>query len=419
VRLIYTVLFWLGLPFMLARLLWRARFSRTYPYRFLERFGFCQKRLPHCIWLHAVSLGETIAAAPLIQELQKEFPDENIVITNTTATGMARTIALFGDSVQQICLPYDLPSMINRFLTRINPRILIVMETELWPNLFAECNRKNIPIVVANARLSEKSAHGYQRVAKLTYKMLNSISVLAAQAESDAQRFVQLGLPADRINITGSLKFDVNISDNLISRGAELRAILGVDRPIWLAASTHPGEDEIMLAAHRLLLQKIPNALLILVPRHPERFDAVANLIRQQNFKLVRRSKKTALEPTTTVYLADSIGEMMLLFAACDIACVAGSFVPVGGHNIIEPAALKKPVITGPIVFNFAEISATMVESRGMYQVKNSAELANLLIKFINDQEFANVTGENAYSVVLKNRGALQRQLAVIKQVLK
>lgn len=417
-RLLYTILFWLALPIILLRTLWRAKFSRTYSYQFAERFGFCSQRLNNCIWVHAVSLGETIAAIPLIQALKKTYPNDTILITNTTATGKARTLAVFGDSVQQTYFPYDLPSIMKRFLNRINPRVLIVMETELWPNLFAECRRRKIPIVVANARLSEKSAKGYQKVASLTAEMLQAVSALAVQAEPDGKRFLQLGLPPERMQITGSLKFDLNLPDNLIERGAELRQTLSTSRPIWIAASTHPGEDEIILAAHRLLQKQFPTALLILVPRHPERFDSVANLIRQQNFTLMRRSEKKPCSPETAVYLGDSMGEMMLLFAVCDVAFVAGSFVQVGGHNTIEPAALKKPVITGPIIFNFAEIGAAMIAAKGMYQVKTADELATLLSRFLQDSEFCRLTGENAFSVVLKNRGALQKQLAVIDRVI-
>jgi len=417
-RFLYTLLFYLLLPVIMVRLLWRARFSREYPYRFRERFGFCRQRLNDCICIHAVSLGETIAATPLIQALLKNFPDKKIVVTNTTATGVARTIAVFGDRVEQICLPYDMPGAVKRFLDRIKPRIFILMETELWPNLLAECHKRKIPVILANARLSEKSFCGYQSVGSLTKEMLASISLLATQGEADKNRFLKLGMPIERIHVAGSLKFDLTVPENLISLGIEFRKTFG-DRFIWIAASTHSGEDEIMLVAHTALRKKNPHALLILVPRHPERFDSVASLIQQHRFTFLRRSENKIGNEQSAVYLADTVGEMMLMYAACDVACVAGSFVTVGGHNMIESAALKKPVIMGPSLFNFAEIGSAMIEAGGLIQVKNAVELADELIHFMEDEKFRLDVGNKGYSVVLKNQGALQRLMKLIELTIK
>ncbi len=412
-RYLYSFLFYLAMPFIFLRLLWRARFAKNFPYRFAERLGFCPHQLDSCIWVHVVSLGETIAATPLIRALQTRYPDQTILLTNMTATGLARVAAVFGESVKSACIPYDLPDAVSRFLDRVKPRILVVMETELWPNLFAACKRRAIPVVITNARLSEKSAAGYRRILSLTQTMFSAISVLASQGQADAERFIALGMPQNRVSITGSLKFDLELPARLATDAPALRSTLGESRLIWVAASTHPGEDEIMLAAHEILRQQFTNALLILVPRHPERFDSVANLVQEKGFSVVRRSRG-ACPSDAAVYLGDSMGEMMLMYAVCDVACVAGSFAQVGGHNMIEPAALHKPIVTGPVLFNFAEISAAMLAAGGMLRVNNATELAATLIKLFSDATYRQHMGDKAFSVVEKSRGALKRQLDLI-----
>jgi 3-deoxy-D-manno-octulosonic-acid transferase len=316
-------------------------------------------------------------------------------------------------------VPYDLPDMVQRFLRRVQPRILIVMETELWPNLFSACYRNHIPVVLANARLSEKSAIGYHRIAPLMPEIFQSIRCLLAHAASDEGRFRALGMPLARMQVTGSLKYDLELAPELATMGALLRRSLGESRPIWLAASTHPGEETIMLAAHTEVRRRFPDALLILLPRHPERFDDVAANIAAAGFSWVRRSEKMLCSPEKkAVYLADSFGEMMLMYAACDVACVAGSFVPVGGHNMIEPAALKKPVVTGPELFNFSEISAAMLEAGGMVTVTDALKLAEVVIHWFGDPVAARRVGEQGFSVVEQNRGALKKQLAAVCRVL-
>ncbi|MEO8401169.1 MAG: lipid IV(A) 3-deoxy-D-manno-octulosonic acid transferase [Gammaproteobacteria bacterium] len=413
-RYLYTVLFYLALPFVFLRLLWRSRRAPLYRQRWVERLGYCPHQLDQCIWVHAVSLGETIAAVPLIKQLKAKYPQSPVLVTNMTVTGSERVKAIFGESVLNAYVPYDLPDMVARFIERVNPQVIVVMETELWPNLFAAAKRRRIPLVVTNARLSEKSAKGYRRVKSLAREMFTAITVLAAQGQSDADRFIDLGMPASRVKVTGSLKFDLELPADLETKGKILREALKDMRPIWIAASTHPGEDEIILAAHRVVRDTIKNALLILVPRHPERFDSVAAMIKENNLSVIRRSTGESCEIETAVYLGDTMGEMLLMFSACDVAFVAGSFVAIGGHNIIEPAALHKPVITGPYLFNFSEISDAMLAARGMIKVNNSDELANTLIKFFEDETVRQQTGENAFGVVEKNRGALQRQVALI-----
>ncbi len=413
-RYLYNILFYLALPFVFLRLLWRSRRAPLYRKRWLERLGFCPFRLNQSILIHAVSLGETIAAIPLIKALKAKYPHSPILVTNMTPTGSARVQAAFGESIYNAYLPYDLPSALERFFLRVKPRMVVVMETELWPNFFATCRKYRIPLVVTNARLSEKSAKRYRRISSLTRKMFKAITLLAVQGQSDAERFIALGMQEDRIRVTGSLKFDLELPHDLPQKSALLRQQLGQDRLIWIAASTHPGEDEIILAAHRQVSEKIPHALLILVPRHLERFDAMAALAMGQGFKVARRSKGDTCNADTTVYLGDTMGEMMLMFSVCDVAFVAGSFVAAGGHNVIEPAALHKPVITGPSLFNFLEISDYLLKAGGMVKVENADQLASTLIDFFENADKRKQMGENAGSVVEKNRGALQKQVRLI-----
>jgi 3-deoxy-D-manno-octulosonic-acid transferase len=395
-RYLYTFLFYLALPFILLRLLWRARKNPAYLKRWSERFGFAPQKLDQSIWLHAVSVGETIAAIPLIKALLAKHPGVPLVVTNMTPTGAARVKAAFKDQVIQTYIPYDLPDMVHRFIDRIRPRILIVMETELWPNLYAASLQKSIPIVVTNARLSHASAVGYHRITPLTREMFQAITLLLAQAKADADRFIALGLSEEKVHVTGNLKFDLEIPEALFAKCEALREKLGKARFIWIAASTHPGEEEILLAAHQHIKKHQPDALLILVPRHPERFSLVATLAEQQGFHVIRRSQNASVTEKTDVYLGDTMGELLLMYGAADVAFVGGSFVNVGGHNMLEPAALSKPILTGPILFNFADIS-------------------DLLLKA---GEKRAAMGEKAFTVLKQNRGALERQVEKIESLL-
>lgn len=410
-RYIYTVLFYLSLPFIFIRLLWRSRNAPGYRRRWNERLGFCPHVFNQCIWIHAVSLGETIAAVPFIKTLKKRYPDMAILVTNMTPTGAARVEAAFGKTVMQAYIPYDLPDMVTRFLNRVSPTVAIIMETELWPNMFTACKKREIPIMIANARLSEKSANGYRRIAGVTRDMLSAVSVIAAQATADAERFIALGIPRERVHVTGNLKFDMEVPPDLAERSKTLRTQLGNARPIWIAASTHEGEEEIILAAHKSIVEKNKDALLILVPRHPERFDAIATLVQQKGFSVARRSRNESCSAETNVYLGDTMGELLLMYAISDVAFVGGSFVPVGGHNMLEPAVLKKPILTGPHLFNFAEISALLFAAKGMIKVENADQLAKETTEFFNNTDYRNKIGENAYSVVEANRGSLAKQV--------
>lgn len=409
VRYFYSFLFYLAMPWVIARLWWRT-LRVPGARRIRERLGFGPKDVSGCIWIHAVSLGETIAAIPLVRSLQAECGDVPVLMTSMTATGLAHGQSVLGSSVRSSAVPWDLPDVMARFLRRVRPRLLVLMETELWPNLLAACQAQKVPVAVANGRLSEKSFQGYVRLGGLTRRMLESVRLLLVQAEPDAVRFRKLGMPADRMQVTGSLKFDLALPPDCEQKGQALRETLGSHRPVWVAASTHAGEEDIMLAAQGLLRQQFPDALLILVPRHPERFDSVADRVRASGVPMARRSEQAPCLPETAVYLADSTGEMMLMYAACDIACVAGSFVQVGGHNMIEPAALGRPVITGPVLFNFAEISQAMQAAGGLKVVQDAQGLASQLARWFSAPEERLAAGRQLQAVTEQNRGALKRQ---------
>jgi 3-deoxy-D-manno-octulosonic-acid transferase len=414
-RFLYTVLFYLALPFVFLRLLWRSRRIPGYRQQWGERLGFCPHYLEECIWIHVVSVGETIAASPLIKAIIKEYPYYPVLLTNMTPTGAARVKALFGESALQAFIPYDVPDAISRFLTRVKPRIAIVFETELWPNLFAACREKNIPVLVMNARLSEKSRKGYAAISSLTREMFKAVGHLAAQSSKDAERFIHLGYPKEKVSVTGNIKFDLEIPQ---VNAEHFREELGLTRKIWIAASTHIGEEEIILRAHQLIKEKYPQSLLILAPRHPDRAESIASLVKAQGLSYVARSKQQLCTEHTDIYLADTLGELLFMYAVSDVAFVGGSFISVGGHNMLEPAVLRKPVLTGPILFNFSEVSQLLLSANGMHIVNNAGELAENVLRFFADDEYRKRTGDNAYHVVRSNRGALQKQFDIIKSLI-
>jgi len=415
----YNLLLHLLLPFVYLRLLWRGRTVPTYKQNIEQRFGG-HKNLPqHGIMIHAVSLGETLAAQPLVNALLKNYPHLPVIITNTTATGAERARALWGDKVTQCYLPYDYSWAMDKFLAHSQPRLIIVMETELWPNLLALAQRKKIPVLLANARLSAKSAEGYSKIQGLMTPMLQALSVLAAQDQDTAQRFLDLGAPATTVQVTGSLKFDLTLPDNLAERALELKQQWQLDgRPIWVAVSTHDGEDEIVLAAFKHIQQQFNQALLMLVPRHPERFDQVAELITKQGFSMARRSQQQAVTPDVEVFLADSMGELLLWLALADVAFVGGSFVNVGGHNPLEPAALAVPIVTGQTMFNFKQITEILLQAGALKQAANSQELADIVCDWLSNPEQKQQAGQAALQVVNANKGALAKHLAIVEGLL-
>ncbi|QEY65255.1 3-deoxy-D-manno-octulosonic acid transferase [Metapseudomonas lalkuanensis] len=419
-RTLYTLLFHLGLPLVALRLAWRAWRAPAYARRIGERFAFGLPSVkPDGIWVHAVSVGESIAAAPMVRALLERHPDLPITITCMTPTGSERIRALFGDRVQHCYLPYDLPWAASRFLDRVRPKLAVIMETELWPNHIHQCARRGIPVVLANARLSERSARGYARFGKLTAPMLAELSWIAVQTAAEAERFRALGARPECVGVTGSIKYDLRIDPALLQRAAELRGQWAAGaRPVWIAASTHAGEDEIMLAAHKSLLAQRPDALLILVPRHPERFGPVFELCRREGLATVRRSTGAPVAASDAVLVGDTMGELLFLYALADIAFVGGSLVPNGGHNLLEPAALGKPVLSGPHLFNFLEIAAQLREAGALTEVADAGELAAQVGGLWAAPDRAAAMSDAGLGVLKANQGALERLLGGIARLL-
>ena len=414
-RTLYTLLFHLGLPLVAIRLWLRARKAPAYARRIGERFAINLPAMqPGGIWVHAVSVGESIAAAPMIRALLERYPQLPITVTCMTPTGSERIQALFAGEprIQHCYLPYDLPWAAARFLNRVQPKLAVIMETELWPNHIHQCAKRGIPVALANARLSARSAKGYGRFARLTRPMLEEMSLIAVQTETEAERFRQLGARPECVEVTGSIKFDLSINPQLLADARELSEQWQAQaRPVWIAASTHEGEDEIVLAAHRRLLNQYPNALLILVPRHPERFNAVFELCRREGFATVRRSSGEAVNAATQVMLGDTMGELLFLYALADTAFVGGSLVPNGGHNLLEPAALAKPVLSGPHLFNFLEISALLRDAGALEEVDDAQGLALAVQRLFELPQDARRMGQAGLKVMQLNQGALQRLL--------
>ena len=412
-RTLYTLLFHLLLPFILLRMWLRGRKAPAYRARIGERLAIGLPALrPGGIWVHAVSVGESIAAAPMIRELLARHPELPLTVTCMTPTGSERIRALFGDRVQHCYLPWDLPWAAARFLDAAQPKLAIIMETELWPNHIAQCSARGIPVVLANARLSARSARGYARFARLTAPMLAQLDWIAVQTATEAERFRTLGARPECVSVTGSIKFDLKIDASLRERAQALRTEWNaLQRPLWIAASTHAGEDEILLAAHRQLLASQPDALLLLVPRHPERFNAVFELCRREGFASVRRSSGQAPAASDQLLVGDTMGELLLLYALADVAFVGGSLLPNGGHNLLEPAALGLPVLSGPHLFNFLDIAAQLREAGALAEAADAPALAALVGALLSDAPRRQAMGQAGLQVLRANQGALGRLL--------
>lgn len=418
-RKLYTLLLYLISPLLVLRLWLRGGKNPAYRERIGERFGFISKQIPQpCIWIHAVSVGESQATQPLVRWLKEQFPGTKIVISTTTPTGADRIREMYQQEVTHLYFPFDLPGAVKRVLDRLCPQILIIMETEIWPNLQNACKRRSVPVVLANARLSASSAKGYRRVAGMTLEALQGFSAIAVQNSEDAQRFIDLGAVKQGVHVCGSIKFDVRIPASVREQGALLKSACGTERPVWIAASTHAGEDEIVLRVHQQLLRRCPNALLILTPRHPERFDSVAALIEKSGLSCSRRSQIPVCKPGVSVYLGDTMGELTVFYAASDIAFVGGSLAPTGGHNILEPALLGVPVIVGPHMTNFLSITALLQEAGALQQVEDEAELLQMLEKILDDDDLRHAMGQLGIDVVNANQGALDCVSGVISDLL-
>jgi len=419
-RHFYTFLLYMAMPLVLLRLLWRSRNAAGYRDRLKERFGlFDPFGAADTLWIHAVSVGEVQAAVPLVKLLQERYPEQAIVITTTTPTGSQRVKELFGDELFHVYAPYDIPLIIKRFIKRAKPRVMVLMETEIWPNLLATCKQHGIPSLLANARLSQRSAKGYARLGNFTRQTFGDIGWVAAQAPADAERFVQLGVHPDRIVVTGSIKFDARLPRSLNEQADVIRRTWGHERPVWVAASTHEGEDEQVLQAHKQIQQQLPQALLVLVPRHPERFDSVAALCKKSGFEVVRRSDQSNCTPETGVFLGDTVGELPMFLAGADVAFMGGSLIKHGGHNMLEPAALGVPVVFGPHNFNFMAISELLLEEDAAVMVSQADELAAVVEAWLSDASERSRIGENGRRVVEQNRGALNKLADLIDDLLR
>ena len=422
-RLFYSLCLYLAVPFILLRLLYRALRAPSYLQRWGERFGFFS--LPaawqandSAIWIHAVSVGEALAAAPLIRHLQKTRPAGQILVSTMTPTGSARVRELFGAKVFHVYLPYDLPGAQRRFLQRIRPALLVVMETELWPNLLYHCHRQGVKVLLANARLSEKSARGYRRLGPLTRSMLRHIDLIAVQAQADAQRFARLGATQAQLQVTGSLKFDMDVPSLQQQDLPPLfQQITGSKRPVLIAASTREGEEEKVLRAFVACLSGYPDLLLVLVPRHPERFNAVVSLCEKIPLSVQRRSTATAIAPQCQVLVGDSMGEMWFYYALADIAFVGGSLVDTGCHNVLEPAAIGLPVLVGPSQFNFATICRQLEEAGALKTVADETALGKEVMALLDNPQWRNAMGSAGKLVLEQNRGVLQRLTAMLDQL--
>ncbi|MEK7990612.1 MAG: lipid IV(A) 3-deoxy-D-manno-octulosonic acid transferase [Thiotrichaceae bacterium] len=413
-RIVYSLLLYMLTPLILMKLFLRGKRAPAYRQRIAERFGFFPTLERGAIWIHAVSVGEVQAAIPLIRRLQQDYPMAHFLITTMTPTGSQRVTAIFSDTVQHLYLPYDYPDAIGRFLSKTQPKILILMETELWPNLLAACQKQMIPVILTNARLSEKSTRGYGKIAWFTAQILANLTHIAAQTEQDKQHFIQLGMDENKITVTGSIKFDLQLAENLIEQAKILRFQLGGERLILIAASTHEGEEQIILNVYQILIKKFPHLLLILVPRHPERFEPVAQLCLHHDLHLARRSLNQICNENTDVYLGDTMGELQVLFAASDIAFIGGSLVSVGGHNLLEPAAVGLPVIFGQHVFTFSEISQQLLAVDAGKQVNNEQELLQVIELYAANPILRQQAGQNGLHYLQQNRGALDKLLKII-----
>jgi len=407
---LYTLLWWLILPLVPLRLWWRGRREPGYSVRIGERFGRYRSDVPvprgDVIWIHAVSLGETRAAAPLIERIARDFPDNTILLTHMTATGREAGHALYGDSVQQVWLPYDVPFAINAFLARFRPRVGLLMETEDWPNIVAACQRVDIPLYLVNARLSERSASGYARFPALTRPMFAALAGVAAQTADDAARFTDAG--ARDVTVTGNLKFDVTFPPESVTLGRELRVRFGESRPIWIAASTREGEEALVLDA--LARNALPaQTLTVIVPRHPQRFNAVAELLRTRGIPFIRRSENRAVPADFPIVLGDSLWELGGYYTASDVAFVGGSLVPLGGQNLIEPIAMGVPTIVGPHTFNFSEATENAVAAGAALRVADVDKLLLEVRALLADSGRRNRMRDAALAFHAAHRGAADR----------
>ncbi|MBW3527391.1 lipid IV(A) 3-deoxy-D-manno-octulosonic acid transferase [Shewanella sp. NKUCC05_KAH] len=417
-RFLYSTILYLLSPLLIVYLAFRAIKSPDYRGRWGERFGLTRLKSTDLL-VHSVSMGETLAAIPLIRLIMQSHPELSITVTTTSPTGSAEVRKAFGDSVQHCYLPFDLPWCVRRFLCQVSPKWCVIMETELWPNLVAVAAKRGVRLMLANARLSAKSAAQYAKRPKLSRPMLQRLDVIAVQTQVEAQRFIELGVSPDRVTVCGSLKFDLSITPERLANAKLLRQIWGRETsPIWVAGSVHPGEFDAMLIAHRQLLAQWPDALLIIAPRHPEQFSAVAEVVASQGFELIRRSSNLPVTATTQVLVGDTMGELLTFYGAADQAFVGGTLINNGGHNPLEPVAMGVPVMVGPNHWDFAQITQMLADAGGLRVVASADELAANLIEYFAKPELRLQAVNAGLAVVEANRGALQRQFLLAQSLI-
>ena len=417
---LYSLVLHLALPVTLYHLVWRGMRQREYLLRWPERYAW-RNALPDLhgtVWVHAVSVGEVLAARPLVDALLREHPGRPLLVTTITPTGSARVRALWGDRVQHVYLPYDLGHMVRRFLDRVRPALAVIVETEIWLNLYVECGRRGIPLAMVNARLSERSLRGYLPLRRLSRLALQAVRLVAAQSDDDAARLAAIGADPARTVVTGNLKYDLHVPASLEDDAARCRAGWGRARPVWIAASTHPPEEAAVLDTHRRLLGELPDLLLLWAPRHPERFVPVADQVDAAGF--VRRSRQADGLPDdgAQVFVIDTLGELLQFFAAADVAFVGGSLCEVGGHNVLEPAALGVPSVVGPHTFNFADVTRQLKAAGALVQVDDAAALAEAVAVLLRAPESRQRMGGIGRAQVAALSGALPRTLALLDGLL-
>lgn len=418
-RLLYVLLTRLLTPVVIAMEGWKALWNPEYRGRLPQRLGFVEPQAqPGCLWVHAVSVGEVQAAAALIAALRKEVAGTEIVITTVTPTGAQRARALFGDRVRHCYLPYDFPGAVRRFLDRIRPSVAIILETEIWPTLYDALGRRGIPLVMGSARVSAKSVDRYRRMASLFRETLSHGILIGAQSEADAERFRAIGAAPERVRVTGNVKFDLEMPQASVDAGREFRRQCGTARPVWIAGSTHEGEEDAALAAHEAVIARHPGALLVLVPRHPQRFEAVRALLRKRGVRFAQRSQGGIPAAGQPVFLLDTLGELQAFYAAADVAFVGGSLVPIGGHNLLEPAVLGLPMLSGPHTHNAQDIAELLQQCGALRIVRSREELAQRVTECFDDPERARAAGAQGRQSVAQSRGAVAQLVEMVVPLL-
>jgi len=415
-RSLYSVFFILLTPFILLRLYFKGIKSPAYRQRWRERLAIYPQSYPqNSIWFHAVSVGEAEAVFPLIKLIQKQYPSLSILVTTTTVTGAQRVQTVLTDTVSHVYLPYDIPWVIRGFFKHFKPKLAIIMEKELWPNLFAECHQQGIPLFIINARLSANSAKNYKKIPALVIPSLHNVTRILAQTKEDRENFIKIGMPENRIEVLGNLKFDITLPENLITQGKQLKSTLFAQRFVWIIASTHQGEESLLIDCYQQLKKTIPELLLLIVPRHPERFLAVKALAESKKLNTLMRSSNTLCSITTDVYIADTLGELKMLYAAADISFVGGSLVPIGGHNILEALAAATPVLFGPHMLNFKEISHNVLAHQASIQCQTETDIIEAISSLYNNKEACQQLTENGLNFLSHNLGATQKSLDILQ----